>query len=113
MFIFLQNSTPSGTSTSEIYMEIRGQGNKKILNRIPDTPSRLYINNSPKKYTGEEYYLSSSDINIIIIQWDYLITNCAEMFSKIETVTKIDLSNFDSSRVTNMMGMFNGCYLLK
>ena len=113
MFIFLQHSKPSGTTPSEIYMEIKGAGIKKILNIIPDTtPSRVIINNYPQEYIREEYYLSSSYINIIIIQWDYLVTNCAEMFYKIDALTIIDLSKFDSSRVSNMMGMFYGCHSL-
>jgi len=41
------------------------------------------------------------------------LTKIDYMFSDCKLLTKIDLSNFDTSSVINMSGMFNGCLSLK
>ena len=38
--------------------------------------------------------------------------NCASMFSNCSSLTSLDLSSFDTSKVTNMNSMFSGCSLL-
>ena len=35
------------------------------------------------------------------------------MFSQCNELEYLDLSNFNTSKVTNMFGMFNQCYILK
>lgn len=41
------------------------------------------------------------------------VTNMLSMFAYCESLTTLDLSGFDTSKVTNMNYMFNGCYKLE
>ena len=111
ILLFLQNSTKQET-ISEIYMEVKGEGNQKII-QTSQLPYKVLINGNISSVSSTGiYYLSSSEINYIIIQWNYTVTNCAAMFYVISNLTKIDFSKFDSSKVTNLNGMFIGCYSL-
>lgn len=38
------------------------------------------------------------------------VTNMSNMFSGLKKITKLDLSMFDTSNVTDMSGMFDGCH---
>lgn len=40
-------------------------------------------------------------------------TSCNYMYSRLQNATEIDCSLLDTSNVTTMNGMFNGCYALK
>ena len=52
-------------------------------------------------------------INNITIEYNHQITGCWCMFRDLSNITYIDLSNFDSSKVTMMNYMFYGCTSLK
>ena len=41
------------------------------------------------------------------------VTNMSNMFSQCKNLTSLDLSNFDTSKVTTMGTMFSGCSSLK
>jgi len=82
---------------------------------------------------GMEVYLENNKINMINVnnQWkiDYKfikdgkyifyilfnnnITNMEHFFENCSNLISVDLSNFNSSYITNMTGMFNGCKKLK
>lgn len=55
------------------------------------------------------YYNARSDIVDELLKLCKNVTNCTNMFSQNTNVTKIDLSNFDTSLVKEMGGMFNNC----
>lgn len=52
-----------------------------------------------------KYYVSPKDEGVII----FADSNCSNMFSGKTNLTKINLENFDSSRVVNMSSMFRNC----
>ena len=55
-------------------------------------------------------YLTKIDLS----RWDTSnITNMGKMFSECYLLTSLDLSGFDTSMVTNMSNMFNGCESLE
>ena len=104
------------TKTNFIVITIKGKGNQFILNnqtingiKFNNTPSEIIINGTIQNYTGYMVYDLKNQENIITIKWNYSFTNCNSMFSNLSNIKKIDLSNFDSSKVTNMNYMFYNC----
>ena len=55
------------------------------------------------------HYKEDCDLNPVI---PINATSCYFMFYGCKSLTEIDLSNFDTSRVTDMCGMFSGCKAL-
>jgi len=49
------------------------------------------------------------DENNITMRWNYSLTNCDFMFYELSNITKINLSQFDTSKVSSMISMFDGC----
>ena len=47
--------------------------------------------------------------NNITIKWNETLSDCNYMLSELTNILSIDLSNFDSSKVTDMQSMFEGC----
>ena len=72
----------------------------------------------------EDYYSSDYEIKVWLDPTDktayyyaetgnvYLFTNSSNMFSRLYSLTSLDLSNFDTSNVTNMSNMFYCLYSL-
>ena len=58
-------------------------------------------------------YYSKEKNNIIELIWKKKITSCNSMFSGCSSLKFLDLSNFNTSSVTNMMRMFYGCSSLE
>ena len=102
-------------SNSEIIITTFG---KNIQNFLSDY---FYFNNNPYEIliNGNvqtsiiNYALNlQNDENEITLKWNIPITYCDSMFNGINIITKIDLSNFDSSKVTSMSIMFYNCISL-
>ena len=72
-------------------------------------PNKLFINNS-KENLGQvkTVSLTKDGENIITMIWDDAIKGCEYMFSLCSSLINIDMSNFDSSKITSMEGMFYG-----
>ena len=47
------------------------------------------------------------------MRWNYQVTTCFSMFYGLKNITSIDLSNFDTSKVEIMGGLFMNCEKLK
>ena len=62
---------------------------------------------STKEVLLENYF------NNITIGFDDPIISCQNMFKDLDNIIEIDLSNFDTSKVTNMAFMFLNCIRLK
>ena len=45
----------------------------------------------------------------LTITFDNFVESCINMFNGLDNIIEIDLSNFDTSKVTNMAEMFSGC----
>ena len=98
---------------SNITLRIAGIGNSTIFgppNEFNSSyyPNMIYIN-------GEEqldinfYYIFNESVNNVTLIWNNSLDNCQNMFNGCSNIRSIDLSHFDSSRVTNMRAMFQSC----
>ena len=54
-------------------------------------------------------YNLENEKNIVTIKWSSSFKNCNVMFYGLTNIIEIDCSNFDSSSVTSMLKMFQGC----
>ena len=107
---------------SEIILTIDAKGNQKILsdyfdisyldNNNNNTPYYIYVNDIIQNYTGKSVYNLKEERNIIRIKWNFQLLSCQSMFEGLSNINKIDLSEFDSSEVTDMSNMFKNCYYL-
>ena len=99
--------------SSRITMTIRGNGTKNILGeKFNILPSEVNINDNNISYINKSYSFEEEK-NIVTLTFNTIITNCSNMFSDLIDVIDIDLSNFDSSGITDMTAMFKGCINLE
>ena len=75
-------------------------------------PFNIYVNGIFQNYTDKYVYNLTKLENIIKIIWNYQLVNCKSMFEGLYNIININLSKFDSSKVTDMSNMFKGCYYL-
>ena len=101
-------------SSYEITVKVNGIGNQTILGNDSPMPNRLYLNYNNESLLGEKtlYNLESNE-NIVTIVWDNPVTSCYGMFYGLTNIEEVDLSNFDSSGVTDISSMFQECTNLK
>ena len=82
-------------------------GNKlKIVNSWC-LPNRIYINgiNSTIDSSGH-IFIESNEINNITMEYDEKFTKLDKIFQNLDSITEVDLSNLDTSRITSMKAMF-------
>ena len=96
-----------------IDLSIEGKGNQKILSDLFYLePSQVWVNGilniSCKKSCELE-----NDVNNITIWFEKGLESFKNMFNGLDNVIEIDLSNVDSSKVTDMSYMFHNCSKLK
>ena len=97
-------------SLSEITLTIKGSGNQQIIyNSFSYTPNVLYINDEVQIYVGKIVNNLSKEINIIKVKWNEPLQTCNSMFKGLSNITYIDLSNFNTSQLTNIDNMFYDC----
>ena len=113
------------SSDSEIKLTIKGNGSQPILNintielvdnyyiSFNDLPTEIIVNGKTQTTIGKYVYNLNEGNNYIILKWNYSITNCDFMFYNLNYITEVDLSNFDSSKVTSMKKMFFFCHSLE
>jgi len=100
---------------SEIHLVIQGSGTKNFLYNNDNIyePSEVIINGYSKtdicKYSCE-FDLS---INNITLRYENQLETFKKMFLNIQNMIEIDLSGFDTSKVTSMYGMFYNCSKLE
>ena len=98
---------------SEINLVVKGKGNINYLNKkFYLNPSGVIIN-GVVNYTCKKNCYLDNDFNNITIKFNTSINSCEKMFSELENIIEIDLSNLDTSNVTNMASMFFKCTNLK
>ena len=71
-------------------------------------PDILFINGA-RQTSIDRYVNLENEINNITMIWNQPLTNCNNMFKDLINITYIDLSQFDSSKVTDMKCMFCNC----
>ena len=93
----------------EISLKIKGKGNKRFLGEsFAKFPDEIKLNDNEIRSNDGKYDFTYEE-NSIILRWNQPINNCEKMFINCIDIAEIDLSNFDSSTVTNMLYMFQGC----
>ena len=104
--------------SSKITLKIKGIGESTILGNSKNYNftsinylKEVYINGNLQETIDYKYYFNQTD-NFIELILDDFDSNCYSMFYKCSNITKINLSNFDTSQVTNMYSMFDGCLSL-
>ena len=102
------------SNSNKIELKLKGTGNVYILG--PDFnnsyyPNMVYINGYLINPVNYSYYFEQID-NYVELIWNYSINYCKYMFFKCSDITEIDLSEFDSSEITNMDYMFRDCISL-
>ena len=76
--------------------------------RFDNEPDLIYINGESKNPYYDNYELTQDD-NIVELTWFNQIIDFENIFDDCRDITEIDLSNCDTSNVTNMKSMFDYC----
>ena len=93
---------------SIIKLEIQGTGHQKLFNNTIKYPDQIFINDINQSHIKNTYELNEK-INEIKLIWNESLNNCEGLFENCLNITKIDFSDFDTSKVTDMSYMFSGC----
>ena len=100
--------------SSLINLIISGSGAQNILSStFTVDPSEVIVNGISKGNTCQNTCELDSEENNVTLIFDSAITTCENMFSGLENIKEIDLSEFDSSNVITMSRMFYDCQNLK
>ena len=92
--------------------EIKEDHSHDFLKELNESNTELYINN--KKYKYNKYFIPDDEGEYhILLKFHILMTDCSFMFYECNNITHIDLSSFNSQKVTNMYCMFFSCSNLK
>ena len=113
MILFIGLFLQSGEQF-EIKLVIQGNHGQNFLYELYGgfNPSEVTVNE------GTTYYNSrwcdcNQDINNVVIKFGSLLNSCENMFRLVSNIIEIDLSNFDTSKITSMSFMFSQCTNLK
>jgi len=97
---------------SEITIALNGPGVMKLINILDPLPTNIIINgvDVTEMATWDLKYDFQGEFEYtIVLKYNSSFTTCAYMFSPLDYITKIDLSKFDSSKVTDTSAMFYKC----
>ena len=109
IFLFSYISFLKEALSSEINLVIRGQGNKALLNGSFYTePTEVYVEGNRKDNCKKTCQLTDT-LNNVKLVFNQEIDSCENMFYGPNDIIEIDLSNFDTSKVTSMNSMFRSC----
>ena len=91
---------------NEITLIIKGNGGfQSYLNEFIPFPNKLTINGKDEKNPQRNYKLTEEE-NTLIFSWEQPLISCQNMFYSFENIIYIDLSKFDTSKVSDMSAMF-------
>ena len=99
---------------NQIILKIKGPGTYSVLHSdFSYKPAYISVNNNEhESFANESITLTQTESEIKLI-WMSKISTCANMFKGCNSITEINLSDFDSSLVQNINYMFDGCTSLK
>ena len=80
--------------------------NSVFFEQYNGRPKELYLNNKTINFTSSEIILDPGNYTLEIVYDDKILTTCNSMFKECSNLQYIDLSNFDTSKVTDMQYMF-------
>ena len=100
-------------SLSSIVITFHQSGDNIFLNKdFEPLPDYIWVHDEKKNFEPP-----SEDKNHVILEegeftlkvgWEKPLNSCSNMFNGLTNVKSIDLSDFDTSQVTDMSNMFNG-----
>ena len=100
---------------SKITLKVKGIGNSTIFGNKTkynfkniNYLKEVHINGIQQSSIEYKYYFNKEDNSVELIL-NETINNCENMFRDCSNITEINLSNFNTSQVTNMSFMFSGC----
>ena len=111
-FIIIKLKIGEKNINKEIYFLEKENKEHIHINELNDTNCQIYINNEQCNFNR---YFKPSKIGEYEIKLIFLdkINNSSYMFNGCKSIISIDLSNFDSSDITDMNSMFSECTHLK
>ena len=99
---------------NEIKIKIKGEETQNILNReFYPPPDEITVNGENSNILSENKITNLNNReNIIIMKWNSKITIATNMFSGLDNLIEVDLSNFDMSEIEKTNYMFSECAFL-
>ena len=95
---------------SEIHLVIKGSGPQNILSDIfIYEPSEVLVNGISQGNTRSKTCTLTGEENNVTLRFEEQLETCENMFYELENIIKVDFTNFDSSKVTDMNSMFYNC----
>ena len=105
-----------------ITLKVKDTGVKNILSNtninenihIYPCPSNIYLNDElTQNYTDCHFIDIKESDTVIKLEWDNIVNNSLRgIFYKCTDITEVDMTNFDTSLITDMSEMFSMCYSL-
>ena len=110
-----KNNKRSLSTQSIIYLNVTGTKSIKILgSKTSLFPDKIYLNDIEVNIDNSgNINIEKSGKNNVTLIWNKQLQTCEKLFQSASTVTEIDLSHFDASKVKTMKGMFVDCTYLK
>ena len=99
-------------NSNNVTLKVKRTGNIYILNNNYYCPSEVFLNgNSIGRGNMDNCHITTiRDLNTEIkLVWDNIYSSTSYMFSGCSYIEKIDMTNFNTSLVTNMNDMFASC----
>ena len=102
-------------SMNSIYLKITGNKLTKVLGIKSGFPNVVYLNDilTTIDSSGNIVIEKNEINNNLTMIWYNPIDNCEKLFQSVSSAIEIDLSNFDTSKVTTMRSMFVDCINVK
>ena len=118
IFLFIISFLSKGYySSSNITLKINKTGNVQVyypynLYYGNVEIDEVYINDAKQNEVKSQYYFTNNTINTVKLVWNRNIKYTYRLFSGCSDIIEINLTNFDSSHVTDMSYMFEYCFSL-
>ena len=101
----------------EIRIKINGTGEQNIISQNYNyCPNLVYLNDLLVDITENCHKINipaeNDEINLIKLIWNVGAGSLKSIFQGLENLTEVDLSNYDTSSITDMSYMFHDSYLI-
>ena len=110
-FLFILFVLLPSINCNFISIKFKGTGETQFfINPIKerDCPDKVYVDKGLIPHKSCKYYFPNK-IVIIKLKWDKDVTNFYRLFSDISNIIEVDLSEYNTSLVTNMAYMLENC----
>ena len=95
---------------SQIHLVIKGSGNQSIIyHGFNYTPSEVIVNGVIQEGSNLKNCILEEEVSNITLRFNHQFDSLSKMFYNLTNITKIDLSEFNTSEVINMESMFRYC----